>query len=168
MGWLLGLDTVTGFVGFWLATAVVASGMSLGIVRRQALGDREVFWSPPTRRVAEALLPPLMVGLGTGLAVLLGGGAFQGLAWWLPAIWMVLYGCAIHAAGFFVPRGMKRLGWIFIGTGCGLPLLIGVGPVVGKIPPLSVAHLIMAATFGGFHLAYGIYLSLTEKRKSAA
>ncbi|MFZ9854277.1 MAG: hypothetical protein ACO3I0_04090 [Limisphaerales bacterium] len=168
MGWFLGLDTVAGFVGFWMAAAVIASAMSLGIVRRQALGDREVFWSPPTRRVAEALLPPLLVGLVCGIAVLVGGGATQGLVWWLPAVWMVLYGCAIHAAGFFVPRGMRRLGWIFVVTGCTLPVLVDLGPFTGKIPPLSRAHLIMAATFGGLHMAYGIYLSITEQRKSAA
>jgi len=167
-GWFLRLDTVAGFVGFWMAAAVIASGMSLGIVRRQALGDREAFWSPPTRRVAEALLPPLLVGLVSGVVVLLGGGNLQGLVWWLPAVWMVLYGCAIHAAGFFVPRGMRRLGWIFIGSGCALPLLIDLGPFTGKIPPLSEAHLIMAAAFGGLHMAYGIYLSITEKRKSVA
>ena len=44
LGWFLKLDTSQGFVGFWLATAVVASGTSLWIVRRQALIDGDAFF----------------------------------------------------------------------------------------------------------------------------
>lgn len=173
VGWFLGLGSVDGFVGFWMATAVLVSAVSLLIVRRQALGDREAFWSPPTRRVAEAILPPLVAGLVLGLLALSPGksgltGSLSDLAWWLPSIWMVLYGCAIHAAGFFVPRGMRRLGWIFVATGCILPALIHLGPFSGKALPLTGAHLVMAATFGGFHLAYGLYLAITETRNPAA
>ncbi len=173
VGWFLGLGSVDGFVGFWMATAVLVSAVSLLIVRRQALGDRESFWSPPTRRVAEAILPPLVSGLVLGLLALPPGksdrpGSPSDLAWWLPSIWMVLYGCAIHAAGFFVPRGMRRLGWIFVATGCVLPALIHLGPFSGKTPPMTGAHLVMAATFGGFHLAYGLYLALTETRNPDA
>jgi len=173
VGWVLGLGSVDGFVGFWMATAVLVSAVSLLIVRRQALGDREAFWSPPTRRVAEAILPPLVAGLVLGLMVLFLGksgrpGSLSDLAWWLPSIWMVLYGCAIHAAGFFVPRGMRRLGWIFVATGCALPVLIHPGPIGGTMPPMTVAHWVMAATFGGFHLAYGLYLAITETRNPDA
>ncbi len=39
---------------------------------------------------------------------------------WLPLIWVVLYGCAFHAAGFFMPRGMRLFGWAFVIGGCGL------------------------------------------------
>lgn len=172
-GSVLGLGSVVGFVGFWMVTAVLVSAVSLLIVRRQALGDREAFWSPPTRRVAEAILPPLVAGLILGLVALIPGGpgrlgSLSDLAWWLPSIWMVLYGCAIHAAGFFVLRGMRRLGWIFVATGCALPVLIHPGPIGGAMPSMTGAHLVMAATFGGFHLAYGLYLALTETRNPDA
>lgn len=173
LGWFLRLGSAEGFAGFWLATAVVVSGLSLLIVRRQALGDHEAFWSPPTRRVAEALLPPLVAGLVIGLLFLFRVGfgrlgPVSELTWWLPSIWMVLYGCAIHAAGFVVPRGMRRLGWIFVGAGSALPALADFGPLAGKMPPMREAHLLMAATFGGFHLAYGLYLAVTEKRNPDA
>jgi hypothetical protein len=79
---------------------------------------------------------------------------------------MALYGCALHAAGFFMSRGIKWLGWIFIACGSGLllcmfvdvhvPVLYGCGPEGG--------HLAMGASFGLLHLAYGIYLYFTEKR----
>jgi hypothetical protein len=81
---------------------------------------------------------------------------------------MVLYGCAIHAAGFFVLRGMRRLGWIFAVAGCVSAFQIHLGLFPGKMAPLALAHLVMAATFGGFHLAYGLYLAVTEKRDPVA
>ena len=40
------------------------------IARRQALKDREPFWSPPTRRVTQALVPPLLAGMCMGGLVL--------------------------------------------------------------------------------------------------
>src|SRR6267154_136506 len=37
---------------------------------------------------------------------------------WLPLSWVILYGCAFHAAGFFMPRGMRLFGWALILGGC--------------------------------------------------
>ncbi len=81
---------------------------------------------------------------------------------WLPLIWVVLYGCAFHAAGFFMPRGMKIFGWAFIIGGCGL---FAAG-VPGWARPLDYAHGIMGFFFGGLHLAYGVYLYFTEQRRN--
>jgi hypothetical protein len=81
-------------------------------------------------------------------------------AWWLPPVWMVFYGCALHAAGFFMPRGMKLFGWLFIVAGCALAVILSS---LDAVPPLRLAHWAMGGLFGGMHLAYGIYLYLTEK-----
>ena len=88
-------------------------------------------------------------------------GALAGVLW-LPFIWVVLYGCAFHAAGFFMPRGMKIFGWAFIIGGCGL---FAMG-VPGWARPLEYAHGIMGFFFGGLHLAYGTYLYFTEQRRN--
>ena len=79
---------------------------------------------------------------------------------WLPLIWVVLYGCAFHAAGFFMPRGMKIFGWAFVIGGCGL---FAAG-VPDWAHPLEYAHGVMGFFFGGLHLAYGVYLYFTERR----
>jgi hypothetical protein len=81
----------------------------------------------------------------------------------LPLSWIVLYGCAIHAAGFFMPRGIRLLGWAFILGGCGL-LALGIP----DLPRAHYAHGVMGFFFGALHLAYGTYLFSTEKRKNAA
>jgi hypothetical protein len=79
-------------------------------------------------------------------------------------LWIMLYGCAIHAAGFFMPRGIKWLGWIFILGGTGILSLLWTA----HRPPENCAHIIMGVFFGGLHLAYGGYIYFTEKGKNAA
>ncbi len=72
---LLGhLDSMRAFGLLWLGTAIVAIAGAFLIARRQSLKDKENFWSPPTRRVAQALLPPLTAGCASA---------------WLPSIWLV-------------------------------------------------------------------------------
>ena len=169
-GWALKIEAPRSFILYWAAIAVLALAGSFLLVRRQALKESEPFWSPPTRRVTQALLPPLAAGtilalvafrnaesaphqLGPALAML-----------WLPLIWVVLYGCAIHAAGFFMPRGMKIFGWLLLSGGC---VLLALG-IPDPIDRLVYGHGIMGFFFGGLHLAYGIYLYFTEQRKNEA
>src|SRR5688572_2969898 len=79
VGWLGKIDSGRGFVLFWSGVAAVAFLGSLFLVRRQALKDAEPFWSPPTRRVAQAMLPPFTVGMFVGGVVVFGfraGDAF--------------------------------------------------------------------------------------------
>jgi len=161
IGLALHLDSPRAFGGFWLGTALVAVAGALLIARRQALRDHESFWSPPTRRVTQALLPPLTAGMCLGFVFV-----FVELAnvVVLTFIWLLFYGCALHAAGFFMPRGVKLFGWIYIGLACGSLFFLGM-----VRPEVELnAHWLMGFFFGVLHLAYGAYLYLTEKRKNAA
>ena len=63
----------------------------------------------------------------------------------LPAAWIILYGCALHAAGFFMPRGMKMFGWAFVLGGCGL---FALGAPEGLRPIYLYAHSMMGLFFG--------------------
>jgi len=81
----------------------------------------------------------------------------------LAFIWLLFYGCALHSAGFFMLRGVKLFGWIYIGLACGSLLFLGI---VRTDVELS-AHWLMGFFFGVLHLAYGAYLYLTEKGKNA-
>jgi len=163
VGWKLELR-LGGFIEFWSGAAIVAIIGSFLLVRRQALKDSEPFWSPPTRRIAQALLPPLFIGAFIN-AMLAYFAAKQGSddMSLVIVLWLWLYGCAAYSAGFFVPRGMKLFGWIFIMLGCALVLSIPSD----SFPQIS-SSLLMATTFGALHLAYGIYLYVTEKGKNAS
>lgn len=166
--WLAKIESHRAFGLYWVAVCLIALAGAFLLVRRQALKDTEAFWSPPTRRVAQALLPPFFIGLVTCAIMILPEWREPLQVWWLPAIWMVLYGCAIHAAGFFMPRGMKLFGWGFVLAGCAVMALLNQRSYASGMPPLVNAHLLMGATFGGFHLACGGYLYFTEKRKNEA
>jgi hypothetical protein len=165
LGWKMTLHAAI-FVVFWSVAAVLAIIGSFLLVRRQALKDSEPFWSPPTRRIAQALLPPLFIGAFLNSLIVYITWAVNGdeIPTAMIALWLFLYGCAAHSAGFFMTRGIKLFGWVFILTGCAL-----VSDLFTESRSFRIsASLLMAATFGGLHLAYGIYLYLTEKGKNAS
>jgi hypothetical protein len=166
-GWVAGFQSPRTFSLYWMFVGVVGIAAALLVMRRQALKDLEPFWSLPARRVAQAMLPPLVIGLVAGWAMILLPSPSLGVAW-LPAVWMVLYGCALHAAGFFMPRGIRLFGWGFVLIGSALLLGLSQGGEAAGAASIRRAHVWMGAAFGGLHLAYGLYLRLTEPRKHAA
>lgn len=172
LGYFLNIQDSRRFAVFWMGVSLASlAGVYLQI-RGQALKEGEDFWSPPTRRVTLALLPALFVGAVFGVGT---AGAPRTVyfmpaslvvgepGWQLPPVWMLLYGCSVHAAGFFMPRGFKLFGWAYILTG-GFVLLVLSRLEAGA--SLRLAHLLMGVAFGGAHLAYGVYLAITEKRRS--
>jgi hypothetical protein len=161
-GWLSHIQTSRAFVAYWSGLGLTGLCAAYILARREALKLAEAFWSAPTRRVTQALLPPLFVGL-VGAAIAASVSQDDGAAWWIVPLWMVLYGCALHAAGFFMPRGMKLFGWLFIVAGCAVAARLALPAAV---PSFATAHVLMGGSFGGLHLAYGIYLYFTEKRKN--
>ena len=164
LGWFLKLESPRAFTLFWLAVCLIGLAGTLLLVRRQALKEAEPFWSLPTRRIAQAVLPALFVGAMAGVIFLVwveDAGATAAL----PIIWILLYGCALHAAAVFTPRGLKLLGWLFILGGCGL---VFGSFALENAPETGTGHWLMGAFFGLLQLAYGIYLYFTEKDGSAA
>lgn len=167
-GWKAGIAAPGAFVVYWLGVAVVALTAGVLLIRRQALQQSEPFWSPPTRRVSRAMLPALFGGFILGLIALLGGaetthGAYA-LMVGLPLAWVILYGCAVHAAGFFMRRGIRMFGWIILLLGCAGFLLDRPGSGNGLV---DLGYGIMGVVFGLLHLLYGLYLFATEKRSPA-
>lgn len=143
-----------GFVTLWLSGCFIILAAAVWLTRRQAVRDREPFWSGPTRRVAEAVALPLAAGALLTMALLpVEAMTVQRFV----ALWAALYGCALHAAGFFAPPALKRLGMVFLlSGGCvfGCPWLANVS-----------GHVLMAVIFGGWHLVCAILLT-TANRES--
>jgi hypothetical protein len=176
-GLALRVEAEPAFIGYWLGVAIVGLAGAFLLVRRQALKSAEPFWSPPTRRVATALLPCLMVGLLVGILFFVecsqpqagdpptGMADDRGPLIWLSAIWAIFYGCALHAAGFFTSRGLRLFGWLFIAAGIAIPLwLLAVHRQDYPVAAWQDAHWLMGGLFGLLQLAYGIYLYFTEDR----
>jgi hypothetical protein len=179
-GWFLNFSSQTSFIAYWLGVASVAIAGAFALVRRQALQSDEPFWSPPTRRVAQAMLPPLCVGLLLGVLGFLlcaqepvadppTGTQFDASQLiWLPPVWAILYGLALHAGGFFVSRGLRLFGWLYIAVGgAALAGLVLINPA--HLPEFHwpASHWFMGGFFGVAQLAYGIYLKLTGEEQTA-
>ena len=164
-GWQMKIMAGRPFLYFWLAVGAVAVALSFFLVRRQALKDSEPIWSGPTRRVAHAMVPAIGVGAVFSL-IACGVGPEHG--YWverlLPPIWMILYGLAAHSAGFFMERGIRLLGIIFVLAGV---ITLGVYGVSREFLETASGHLLMGGSFGLLHLLCGVYLYFTEKGKSS-
>jgi hypothetical protein len=166
-GLLFHLNSPQEFGELWLGTAIGVIVVAFFIARQQAFKSKEKFWSPPTRRVGQALLPPLLCGMVLGGALILVDDMWEYLPW-LPFFWSLFYGLALHAAGFFMPRGVRWFGWIYIIVGCSfLSYFVMYEPDYYFNPHFN-PHWLMGFFFGVLHLAYGAYLYLTEKGKRAA
>ncbi len=153
------------FAFYWLSVALLGLICCLFLVRRQAFKSQEMVWSPPAKKVVQAMLPGFASGAFFGLAYGLvdpGEGAV-----FMVAIWMVFYGCAVHAAGFFMPRGMKLFGWISLISG--LVLILAGGGMLERFDmgEIELGHYLMGGFFGLLHLVYGIYLFMTEKKETS-
>lgn len=161
-GLIFHLDSALAFGGLWLGTAAVVVTGAFFNTRRQAIKDGEAIWSPPTKRVAQALLPPLTVGLILGIMDLLSDeGKVSDFSVFM---WAIFYGCALHSAGFFVARGLKWFGWLYISLSIVILIIYGIADISWFTDP----HLLMGFFFGVLHLVYGTYLYLTERGKNAA
>lgn len=163
VGLAVGVNDSKGFVVWWLVTGVIALVLAFILVRKQALRADEALWSPPTKRVAEALAPSLVSGLIVGLTVL---GLELDSGWgisFVPVVWMLFFGSALHSAGFFMKRGIRLLGWIFTATAViEAVILIILSDLRNSV---AAAHGIMGGVFGGYNLVYCLYLYLTEKEE---
>jgi len=164
---LLHVENLRTFGAFWMAVAAITVAGAFLLARRQSLKDKEPFWSPPTRRVAQALLAPLTVGLGVWVLAILAASGREETDVALPIVWMLCYGCALHAAGFFLPRGFRLLGWFFILCAGGV-FCVCILFFPESQQHAAAANIVMGAFFGIVHLVYGIWLYFTESRKDAA
>ena len=164
-GAMAGIDSAVPFGLYWMTVSTVGLIGAFVLARRQAIKDREPFWSPATKRVTQALIPSLFVGAVIGFIFTFALGNQISFSWALPVTWILLYGCALHAAGFFTPRGIRLLGWLFILGGCSLTLS---SLAVHVRLEYVQSHLIMGLFFGGLQLAYGIYVHFTDSPNDRA
>lgn len=161
-----GIDTAKEFSLYWGSIACVILLVSGYIVRGQAIGSGEEFWTAPTKRIFQAFLPVFVIGGALGLGYVLGPGGLLHVNGHLLCIaWCCLYGLGLHSAGFFVAKGIRRLGMFFIVAGL-LMGFLATKPVEAflRMDP----NFIMGAVFGGLHLMSGMYLFYTEQRDEAA
>lgn len=163
VGFLSRIETFPLFMVYWMSIGIGSVIAAFLIIRRQAMSAGEAFWSPPARRVAQGILPPLVCGMFLTLVVAPTAGDDNAGIWRAIVAWTAMYGCALHAGGFFTEGGLQRCGWAFILTAAGMLTVSMMAPLTAR-----EAHLAMGFVFGGLHLAYSAYLRITEKKRQCA
>ncbi len=130
------------WAGCWLAAAAVALPIGLALSARKARRTNASLLDAPGRKLVLSFLPPVVAG-----ALLTAGlwrvGAFS----LLPATWLLLYGAGVATGGAFSVRAVPVMGLAFMGLG-----------VVALAAPAAWGNVLMAAGFGGVHLAFGTHI----------
>lgn len=124
----------------WLAAAVLAPAVSAWAIWRKARRAHMPLLSGPGRKFLLSFSPPMLVGALLTI-VLYRGGVVEAI----PGMWLLLYGTAVVAGGSFSVRLIPVMGICFMLAGA-----------LALFTPASWNDWIMAAAFGGLHIAFGI------------
>jgi hypothetical protein len=127
----------------WLVAAVVAlliGGWAMALKARRA---GTTIFSYSGRRFVLSFLPPLLVG-----ALLTAALSRAGLYEALPGTWLLLYGAGVVTGGAFSIRAVPIMGICFVALG-----------VVALFGPPAWGNTLMAAGFGGLHIAFGLLIA---------
>lgn len=127
----------------WLGVFLAAIAIDFGCNKRRAAGVGKHVVSPLGAHIVLAALPAFFGG-----AVLTVFFFQHQLLFYVWGAWMLCYGLAICAVGLFSVKPVSLLGGAFVLAGAVTLLL-----------PLPYHLYMMAATFGGFHILYGVLMA---------
>jgi len=126
----------------WLSELVLASILGVGAMYLKSRRQRANLLSAPARKFAACFIPAVVAG---GLLTMpLHQAGLDGL---VAAVWLLLYGVAITAAGTFSVRVVPAMGLAFL----------AFGAIALAVPP-SWRNLPLACGFGGLHLVFGFWI----------
>jgi hypothetical protein len=150
------------FLVVWLVVLALTALSNLIFLWRGAAMRSEPFLSAGMKTALASIAPAFFIA---GMLTFVIHRPIQ-----LCIVWIVLYGLGLLATQHFAPRSLVVLGATFFLTGCvfaagGKHLFLAPGQ---SEPSTLVVSGIMAATFGGFHLAYAaVVWALGEERQSS-
>lgn len=127
----------------WTVVLIVAIAIDFLANKRRAAGVGKHVVSSLGAHIVLAALPGFFAG-----AALTAFFLTHGLVFSIWGVWMLCYGLAICAVGLFSVRPVSVLGGAFVLAGA----------VTLQLPPAAQLPM-MAVTFGGFHIGYGVLMA---------
>ena len=127
----------------WLAAAVVAAALSLLAILRKAQRAHIPLFSGPGKKLLLAFSPAMGTGVLMTIALVRADAVLL-----LPALWLLVYGGAVMAAGTFSVRAVPIMGACFLALGA-----------VALVAPSSWGDGLLAAGFGIVHLVFGTFIA---------
>ncbi len=131
------------WVAVWLVEAVVAASIAAWATWRKARATQGSLFAGPGQKLVLAFAPAMLVG-----AVLTAACVMRGLEDLLPAVWLLLYGAGVIAAGAFSVRIVPVMGAAFVVLG-----------VVAVFAPATWNTALLIAGFGGVHVVFGVLIA---------
>lgn len=133
---------IRGWLLVWLTASAVGFGIGVVAMFLKSVHAGVPFLQGPLRRFVFSLAPAL--GVATLLTIIL---FRSGQADLLPALWLLLYGSGIVAAGIYAIRVIPLIGLCFM----------GLGHMVFA-SPAEWSDWYLLAGFGGVHLFFGVVI----------
>ena len=124
----------------WMAAAVLSPCVMLWAIVGKARRAHIPLLSGPGRKLLLSFSPPMLVG-ALLTVVLYRAGVVAAI----PGMWLLLYGTAVVAGGAFSVRLIPVIGICFMLAG-----------TLALFTPQTWNDWIMAAAFGGLHIAFGV------------
>ncbi len=152
---ILDLETrLLATMGMWAWVFVAALVAVLALTRIRERRQGMPIWSSVKKRILLTILPPFVAGAGLTLAIVYHWYVQDTPNSWhlIPPVWMLFYGVACWQVGEFSTVEIRVMGAAFIAAGLVTALLFPVGFLCGVWMP----YITLGATFGGFHLVYGV------------
>jgi hypothetical protein len=143
----IGPSIVIKLAAIWLVVLIASAATDYILNKRVAPTVGKFIFSVLGARIAQAAVPAFAVGLVLTFYLLA-----HGMIFYVWGYWMLCYGLAICSVGLFSVRPVSFLGGAFIVAGA-LTLFL----------PPSDGLWMMTATFGGFHMCYGLYTGIVRK-----
>jgi hypothetical protein len=136
-------ETRAAWLAVWLAEAVLSLAVAGWAMKRKARAAGAPLLSQSGRKLVINFAPPMFVG-----ALLTFFFWREGLSAHLPAAWLLLYGAGVVTGGAFSVRPVPLMGVCFMALGaCAL------------FCPVAWGDYLMAAGFGGLHVAFGLHIA---------
>ena len=127
----------------WLAEGLLGLAIGALTLARKARAVNSSLLTGPGRRFGLSFLPPMVVGGLLTFALY-----FAGMQRLIPATWLLLYGTGIITGGAFSVRIVPVMGMAFLALG-----------TAALLAPAAWGDWLLAAGFGGLHIAFGIAIA---------
>ena len=135
--------TAAQWILVWFGEAVLALAISGWAMWRKGRAAGVPLLSGPGRKFVLSFCPPILAGALITLVLFR-----SDLVAAIPGVWMLLYGCAVVAAGSFSVRVVPAMGLLFMLLGA---VALVTGPQWGDW--------LLAAGFGLAHVGFGFFIA---------
>ncbi|HTQ52905.1 MAG TPA: hypothetical protein VMI94_00505 [Bryobacteraceae bacterium] len=128
----------------WLGEAVLAGLIGVAAAARKSRKVGTPLLSGPGRKFLLGFAPPLLAGAVLTLVLFRAGDLSL-----LPGVWLLLYGTGVLCGGAASVKVVPLMGVCFMAAG-----------VAALVCPAAWGNAFLAAGFGGFHIAFGILITV--------